>query len=109
LLPTSSYWATNYNAQLCIATACFFLLFVQFYHWQNNWLNLFLSLTYLALLLFEYQVLGFPGTAMDINTDNYQVSKGVFMDIFLWILPGIYIGLRLCLVIPLLLTVKWKK
>lgn len=109
LFPDIGGWATNYNAQLCVVTAGFFFLFVKYYDWNSNGVNILIALIYLALFYFEYKFLGFPGTDIYYDTNNYQIGKGVLMDLFLWILPGVYIGLRFCLGIPFLLMVKWKK
>lgn len=106
LFPNLSGWATNYNAQLCLFSGGFFLLFVGYYDWKNRFLNLTLALIYATLLYCEHQTLGFPGMAVYTDAASLDISKGMFLDLFLWLLPSVYIGIKILLIIPLLAMIR---
>lgn len=61
--------------------------------------NIFvLSFCYLFLCLFELTVLGLPAPLLKIQ-NNSAVGKGIFLDVFFYTLPWIYVGTKFMLLI----------
>jgi hypothetical protein len=82
----------------CLGSGIILLVITYFYDWKTPYLNLFIALVYLMVFIAEMIFEGFP------NPSYYPSGsgKGVFIDLILFILPFVYIGIRLFTVIPLI-------
>jgi hypothetical protein len=90
----------NYRAQICLFSALVYFAAQRFYDWRSTPVNVLLFLLYGLLLGIEYFTLGLPGLPMAYDED-YGLSKGVMFDLLVWSLPGIYVCLRIFMIIPL--------
>jgi hypothetical protein len=79
------------------------LLLYLVYNWKDLFMNGSIALLYLLIFIAEWYFHGIPGQAIEPE-DN--MGKGIFMDILLAIIPYLYIGLRLLLVLPII-GVTW--
>lgn len=72
----------------------------KYYTWQSSSVNLVLIFVYLAVVLIELVIFGFPSILLDIS--NNGLSKENIFGILIAMLPYVYVGLRVVLVFPLL-------
>lgn len=88
------------RSQILLFTSIVYGIAIIGYDWKFQPVNIFLIVFYVGVWAFELLALGLPDYIVDYT--NYTISKGIMLDLFIWSLPAIYIGLRLVLVIPLL-------
>lgn len=70
------------------------------YNWKNAMTNFKIVSAYLLIFIFELILFGIPNSIMEINAG---ISKGIFMEILFYIVPFVYTGIRIALVIPLVM------
>lgn len=85
---------------ICLITGLAFLVISYIYDWRSVVGNLYLVLLYIILLFTEYFWLGVP-TGVGLVFSN-QVSKGVLLEILIAMIPYLYIGIKIFLIIPLI-------
>jgi len=83
----------------CFSSAVLVLVFNLFYNWKEASLNLLITLIYMLIFIAEMIFEGLPNQALEPAND---ISKGIFLDLSLFVLPYLYIGLRFLAVIPLI-------
>lgn len=71
-----------------------------FYGWTSPKINFLFLLIYTLLVVVELSVLGIPEAVI---ISNNGLSKGFFLEIMLYMVPFIYLGVRITLIIPLLI------
>lgn len=82
----------------CFSSAILVLAFYLLYSWKEPSLNFLVTMLYLLIFFAELIFEGLPKQALEPEGD---ISKGIFLDLSLFILPYIYVGLRFLAVIPL--------
>ncbi len=82
------------HMQACLITAVLFFAIYQFYDWKSKVVNIFFVSLYLLILGMEWFWGGFPDTLYPIKGNNI---RGAMLDIFVFMLPIVYILLRLFL------------
>lgn len=93
---------------MCIVVALVYLVALKYYDWMSYRINALLIGLYVSLCIVEWGFLGMP--FIGYLEDNYMFNKGVMLDFFIAMIPYIYVGLRLGLIIPLLsVTVRAKQ
>lgn len=85
---------------ICLMTGLVFLVLFYIYDWRTVAVNLYLVLIYIFILLSEYFWLGIPA-GVGLVFSNH-VSKGVLLEILIAMIPYLYIGIKVGLVIPLI-------
>jgi hypothetical protein len=87
-----------------LSSAVVIFIIYLIYRWEEPFFNLIIIVFYLGALSAEILFNGIPkpGVAPD-----QEMSKGIFLDILLGIIPYVYIGLRLLVVIPLIQVAWW--
>ena len=85
----------------CLASFIIILIFKLSYSWENPALNWFICAIYFLIILAELFFVGLPKQAIP---HDQGMSKGIFLDILLGLVPFIYTGLRILSIIPLVQT-----
>ncbi|MCB0580519.1 MAG: hypothetical protein KDD10_14565 [Phaeodactylibacter sp.] len=91
------------HVQTSFYTACLAFALQRLYNWGSQKANALILIVYLAACGAEYAIWGLPGSPLSTKEDPYM-GKGLFLEIVLWSLPLIYIGLRVLLALPIVLT-----
>jgi len=91
--------SSNGRAMICLSYALVLLGAHFLYDWTSPAINILFTVLYLVFLFYEFYAFGIPQASP--KSDSY-ISNGVFMEMFLWGLPYVYIGLRVGLVYPLI-------
>ncbi len=68
------------------------------YNWANPKINLAFLFVYILILLVEVSILGIPEQLMN-SRGNF--SKGIFLEMLVYMVPFIYIGVRITCILPL--------
>jgi len=87
------------HAWFCLSSAVGVGIINTIYDWKNPLINLWVIGTYLALFIVEVTTIGIPESPMPPTMD---FSKGVLLDLFMYMVPYFYVGLRLGFIIPLI-------
>lgn len=90
---------SSFHAQICGFTALVFFVIKQKYDWRSTFFSWLLVVLYLALFIVELVKLGLPISPLTLDE---QLSDGMLLNLFIGIVPEVYIGLRLLFVFPLL-------
>lgn len=93
---------TSPFAVVNLILAILFFIGIKLNNWQSHQLNLCFLFVYLVLLLGEWLFLGIPGYTIGFHQGTV-VSKGVLLEFIGGLLPFIYVGMRIFLVIPLIM------
>jgi len=109
LFATKQHASISSNAILALVSGIGIGLFAISYDWSNKLLNTGLILSYFAFAFYELFYVGSPAALITGHGPETAVGKGILLDLFLYTLPGIYLALRVCLGIPLLLMTKFQQ
>lgn len=93
---TSPFAAVN------LILAILFFMGIKLNNWQSHQLNLCFIFVYLLLLLDEWLFLGIPNYTIGFYQGRV-VNKGVLLEFFGGLLPFIYVGMRIFLIVPLIM------
>ena len=93
---------TSPFAKFSLIIAILFFIGLKLNNWQSHQLNLYFIFVYLFLLVGEWFLLGIPGYTIGFHKGTV-VSKGVLLEFMGGLLPFIYVGMRIFLIIPLIL------
>lgn len=89
-----------YRMLISLVCAILFISFYFLYDWQSTHVNLSLIFLYLMIFLFEFILFGVPvGVTI---FEGGEISKGILFDLVMGILPFVYLGLKVCLIYPLI-------
>ena len=100
-LPGASTIFTNPFALSYGLTAILFFVSIKLNSWQSHHFNLLLIFVYILIFFGEWILFGIP-TSLITSNQTFSVSKGVLLQIISDMMPYIYVGMRLFLVIPLI-------
>ncbi len=73
---------------------------ILFYNWSNAKINFGFLLIYTIILLVELYFIGIPAQLM---ADGLELGKGFLLGIFVYMVPYIYLGIRITCIIPLVI------
>ncbi len=93
---------TSPHAGLNLIIAILFFIGFKLNNWQSHQLNLCFTFVYLLLLLGEWLFLGIPSYTIGFHQGSV-ISKGALLEFFGGLIPFIYMGMRIFLVIPLIM------
>ncbi len=93
---------TNPFALFNLMIAILFFIGLKLNNWQFHQLNVCFIFVYLLLLVVELLCLGIPGYTIGFHQGSV-VNKGILLEFMGGLLPFIYLGMRIFLVIPLIL------
>lgn len=94
-----TWFYTSPHFWFCLVSALFFLGRTIFYDWNDSKINIALMIVYLISWGIELGFFGLPSPLMEFSS---EMNKGIFLDVIVALIPAIYMGLRLVLVIPLI-------
>jgi hypothetical protein len=60
----------------------------------------------LGLFAYEWYTRGISATPITYDLERYEMSKGIMIDLLIWIMPILYMGLRALLIIPMLKMIR---
>jgi len=86
-------------AFFCLTSGLLVLPLNFFYDWTNHKINLFILLSYMLILILEIWSIGIPKPLIETT----GISKGIFLEMILYIVPFCYIGVRVGFIIPLII------
>jgi hypothetical protein len=109
LTPGFSELLDSLRVQLCLITGISLLVLSKIYDWKSNNINVIILLSYLGLVFMEFVSIGLPEYPISYDFESFEVSKGIMFDIFIWMLPPLYMLTRILLVIPLVSIFKTSK
>lgn len=89
----------NFRAIICLLILLSFLVLKKIYNWQSNKINFLLIGIYLALLVGEILILGFPDILPFSANHDFEIA--IMKEIFS-VFPIIYVALRVVFLIPLM-------
>jgi len=92
----------NPFAILCFTIGLLFFIAIKLNNWQSNQLNLYLIFVYLIILFSEWWFLGIPNSTINTH-ERFSVRKGIMVELMSDLLPLIYVGMRIFLIIPLMM------
>lgn len=98
-LPDLSNYATDLRIQICLFSGLFFLGIYKYYDWRTHAINVLAMLFYLFLFLIEFLYLGVPSSLLNISQ---VLTKGVMFEMLVSILPYVYMGIRMAIILPLI-------
>ncbi len=78
------------------------LVINHFYNWARPTINLLVLLIYILILILELNILGIPTPLTESSAYNYY-GKGMLLEMALYLVPFIYVGIRTVLIIPLVI------
>ena len=92
---------TSPFAVVNLSLAILFFISIKLNNWQSHQLNLCFLFVYLLLLFGEWLFLGIPGYTIGFHQSTV-VNKGALLEFFGGLLPFIYVGMRIFLIVPLI-------
>lgn len=92
---------TNPFAILSLIIAILFFIAIKLNNWESHQLNLCFLFVYLFLIILEWLFLGIPNSIIGYHQGG--VSKGMLLEFAGGLMPLIYVGMRIFLIIPLIL------
>ncbi|MCB0642972.1 MAG: hypothetical protein KDC44_15090 [Phaeodactylibacter sp.] len=104
LLPDPTTGYGNAHTQFCLVTGTAVLVLNQVYDWRSNYWNTLILSTYLLSVAIELLLFGFP-ERLYTGGSAEVVSKGIFLELIILFLPYIYVGIRICFALPLLMII----
>jgi hypothetical protein len=90
---------SNPHFWVCFNVSIFYLFVFVFYEWQNSFFSQFLVFFYALSLFIEFFAFGLPPSLMPFN---HTLSKGILLEIFVSLMPFVYLGFRIFLIVPLI-------
>jgi len=87
-----------------LITAFIFLGRKVFYNWKDLNINVSLVAVYLISFILEFGIFGLPALLMEMAG-----GKGFMLELMVAMIPGLYIGIRFMLLIPLIQLVVRQK
>ena len=70
------------------------------YNWSNPKINLSFLFVYMVIFFVELLLIGIPEQLL---SSSGRISKGFLFDMVLYMLPFIYLGIRITCILPLLM------
>lgn len=92
---------TNPYALISGITGILFFMSIGLNNWQSNLINILFILVYIFILLLEWFLFGLPTSSIVCN-QNFTINKGVLLEIIGGMMPYLYVGIRIFLVVPLI-------
>ena len=84
----------------CLIAGSVIFLGTLTYNWSNPKINLIFLFIYILILIVELYILGIPERLM---TPGRGLSKGFFFDMVVYMVPFVYIGIRVTCILPLMI------
>ncbi len=99
LLTNPKFLWQNLHVQFSLISAILILMLVVFYNWKKPTINLIIVVVYLGLFIMEFIMVGIPNNPM---SPEENMGRGILLGLIIMFVPGIYMAVRLALVIPLI-------
>ena len=84
----------------CLISGAFILIVHNFYNWTRPKINLLVLILYVIILAVELQLLGIPAPLIEPGKFH---GKGTLLYMAMYLVPFIYIGIRIALILPLMI------
>jgi hypothetical protein len=107
ILPSINNLWESTHVHMCLITAVGVFVVDKLYNWKSSRTNLVILGLYLLVVFIEYMIAGLPSAPIRIDVNNHAVSKGIMFDMFVLLLPALYLAARIFLSISLLWIVKY--